>query len=69
MADIIFSVGERVIACGHYGWHLTPGAEYTVIKYEPEYPDHNFTWPAYVTVIGDHGKPVVAHTYRFKKVK
>mgnify|MGYP000879960009 CR=1 FL=1 len=69
MADIVFKIGEKVIATGSYNRHLTTGKEYTVTNYEPEYPDDHFTWPAYVTVIGDFGKPVTGHTYRFRKVQ
>lgn len=58
-------VGETVIATGGYSWHLTKGREYVVTKYEPEFRDTNFTWPAYVTVIGDSGKPVTGHAHRF----
>ncbi len=66
MADQKFEVGQKVIATGSYGWLLTQGKEYEVIKYEPEVRDPTFTWPAYVTVIGDSGKPVSGHAHRFR---
>jgi len=61
-----FHPGQEVVATGSYDYQLTAGKHYTVIKYEPPFPEHHFTWPAYVTVIGDQGKPVVGHTYRFR---
>ena len=42
------------------------GEGYDVVKYDPPYPDVNFTWPAYVEVIDDRGKLVAAHARRFK---
>lgn len=64
----MFAVGDKVIAVsnGSYNWLLTEGKEYTVVKYEPPHRDPTFTWPAYVTVLGDHGKPVTGHAHRFK---
>jgi hypothetical protein len=62
-----FEVGETVIATGWYNWSITSGKEYTVTKYQPEMREETFTWPAYVTVIDDTGKPLTGHTYRFKK--
>jgi hypothetical protein len=61
-----FPVGQKVIATGSYNWLLTEGKEYTVTKFEPEDPGPTFTWPAYVTVTGDSGKPVTGHTHRFR---
>lgn len=63
-----FTVGQVVIATSSYNWLLTEGKRYTVVKYEPEVyePEARFTWSAYVTVIGDSGKPVTGHTYRFR---
>ena len=71
IAEPVFEVGQVVVATGNYSWLLTEGKQYTVTKYEPECPDHaiGFTWPAYVTVIGDSGKPVTGHTYRFRAVE
>lgn len=71
MKDLVFTVGQVVVATGRldgYQNHLTAGKEYTVTKYEPKVPDANasFTWPAYVTVIGDLGEPITSHTYRFR---
>lgn len=61
-----FAVGQVVEATGSYGGTLTENKKYTVTKYEPEARDETFTWPAYVTVIGDYGQPVTGHTYRFR---
>ena len=65
----VFEVGQLVVATGSYNWLLTEGKQYVVIKYEPEQYDPTFTWPAYVTVIGDSGKPVTGHTHRFRALK
>ena len=62
----VFEVGDRVVAHCHYMWSLTPGKVYTVTEFTPELVGPTFTWPAYVTVIGDLGRPVTAHWYRFK---
>lgn len=71
MNEPIFTVGQKVIATGSYNWLLTEGKEYVVIDYSPSVSDTNaaFTWPAYVTVIGDSGKPVTGHTHRFKPME
>ena len=69
MAEPKFNVGQLVVATGSYTWLLTEGKQYVVINYEPEHYDPNFTWPAYVTVIGDSGKPVTDHTHRFRAVE
>lgn len=71
MNEPIFTVGQKVIATCNYMHQLTEGKQYTVIDYIPSARDSNaaFTWPAYVTVIGDSGKPVTGHTYRFKPVE
>lgn len=65
----VFEVGQTVVATGSYNWLLTEGKKYVVTKYEEECRTENFTWPAYVTVIGDSGEPVVGHTYRFRALK
>lgn len=67
----VFEVGQTVVATGSYNWLLTEGKRYTVVKYEPSVRDTeaNFTWPAYVTVIGDSGKRVTGHTHRFRALK
>ncbi len=62
----IFKAGQTVVSIGSYAYLLTEGKQYIVVKYEAECPDLNFTWPAYVTVIGDSGKPVTCHAYRFR---
>ena len=64
-----FKVGQIVEAIGSYMWQLTEGKKYTVTVYQPEVRDPTFTWPAYVTVIGDSGKPVTGHTHRFRAVQ
>ena len=69
MAEPKFNVGQLVVATGSYNWLLTKGKQYVVIKYEPAHYDPNFTWPAYVTVIGDSGNPVTGHTHRFRAVE
>lgn len=63
-----FEIGQRVIATGSYMHSLTEGKEYIVTGYQPEQRDTNFTWPEYVTVTGDLGKPVTGHAYRFRPV-
>ena len=68
MKDPVFTVGQQVVArfIGGYANHLTEGKVYTVTVYDPPTPTEvGFTFPAYVTVIGDWGKPVQSHTYRF----
>lgn len=67
MPDPVFEPGEVVIAAMNYGHNVTMGKEYTVTTYCPRSPESTFTWPAYVTVTGDNGKPATAHTYRFIK--
>lgn len=67
--DQVFVVDQVVVATGSYNWLLTEGKQYKVVKYEPECRDPTFTWPAYVTVIGDSGKPVTGHTHRFRPLK
>lgn len=71
MDEPVFEVGQVVEATCSYDWLLTKGKQYTVTHYQPSCPDLHigFTWPAYVTVIGDSGKPVTGHTYRFRAVQ
>lgn len=71
MAERVFEVGETVVATCSHAWHITEGKQYVVTKYEPPYPapDIGFTWPAYVTVIGDFGKSVTCHTHRFRRLE
>lgn len=64
--ESVFSVGQVVVATGSYCWHLTEGKKYTVVDYQPRQVGPTFTWPAYVTVIGDSGKKVTGHTHRFR---
>lgn len=67
--DPVFEVGDVVECVYADGYHFKIGKQYTVLKYEPRYPDTNFTWPAYVTVTGDNGKEAICHARRFKKVE
>lgn len=69
ITDPVFEVGDTVVCHADYGYPFTIGKQYTVLRYEPRYPDLNFTWPAYVHVIGDDGKKTVCHARRFKKVE
>jgi hypothetical protein len=63
-----FTVGQRVRATGSYMWSLTEGKEYEVIGYTPPSVHPHFTFPPYVTVMGDLDSPVTGHTYRFKAI-
>lgn len=63
--ETVFKVGQRVIATGSYMHQLTEGKEYTVIAVTPRLVGDTFTWPEYTTVIGDLGRPVIGHTWRF----
>lgn len=67
----VFEIGQVVVATGSYNWLLTEGKQYTVVKYEPRSTTEteNFTWPAYVSVIGDSGKKVVGHAHRFRALE
>lgn len=64
--DPIFTIGQAVIATGSYMHQLTEGKQYMVTGYEPELRGPTFTWPVYVTVIGDFGTPVTGHAHRFR---
>jgi hypothetical protein len=68
MTDPVFSVGDLVTPIYTSGYHLTMGNVYVVVKYDPPFPDDNFTWPAYVEIMDDNGKFAVAHARRFEKV-
>jgi hypothetical protein len=66
-----YTPGQRVVCISSGGcwWVLTEGATYTVVNYEPPYTDkeaRNYTWPAYLTVVGNEGKHVTAHAHRFR---
>ena len=65
----LFEVGQTVVATSGYNWLLTEGKKYVVTAYQPEVRDPTFTWPVYVTVIGDSGKPVTGHAHRFRALK
>ena len=65
----VFEFGQTVVATGSYNGLLTEGKQYTVVKYEPPFREPHFTWPVYVTVIGDSGKPVTGHAHRFRALR
>ena len=66
MTDPVFKVGDKVTPLYTSSYHLTMGKVYEVVTYDPPFSEETFTWPAYVKVIDDHGKCVVAHARRFK---
>ena len=68
MTDPVFTVGDKITPNYSSGYHLTMGKVYEVVKYDPPYPDENFTWPAYVQIHDDRGKLATAHARRFKPV-
>ncbi len=72
MTNDTFEKGEKVKALCNYAYQITEGKIYEVVKYEPEYCDRRngawFTWPAYLTVIGDDGEPITGHAHRFTKL-
>ena len=67
LSDTTFTPGDVVIATMNYGHNVTKDKEYTVTDFAPEAVNGAFTWPAYVTVLGDDSRPATAHTYRFRK--
>ena len=67
--DPVFEVGDVVVCVSANGYTLPRGKQYVVVKYEAEYPDSAFTWPAYVTIQSDQGRLFICHAYRFKKVE
>jgi hypothetical protein len=60
-------VGQVVIAHGRSYPGLTEGKEYTVVGYQPRDVGPSFTFPPYITVMGDHGSRVTAHCHRFRR--
>ena len=68
MHDPVFSVGDRITPIYSSGYHLTMGKVYEVVKFDPPFPDENFTWPAYVEFHDDRGVLVTAHARRFELV-
>ena len=62
----VFEVGQRVVTTGSYMWSLTEGEEYVVVEYRPSVCFPSFTFPPYVTVMGDLGRLVTGHTHRFR---
>jgi hypothetical protein len=67
--DAVFEIGQTVVAACDYAHQVVEGRRYRVVGYQPKCPTPNFTWPAYVTVIGDNGGKVTAHTHRFRALK
>lgn len=67
-SDPVFNQGDRVTPLYSSGYHLTMGKVYEVVKFDPPFPDENFTWPAYVQIHDDRGVLVTAHARRFKSV-
>ena len=63
-----FYEGQRVIATGSYGYLLTTGKEYEVVGVTPPLVLPYFTFPEYVSVIGDDGNLVTGHSHRFQPV-
>ena len=65
-----FTIGQTVKAVAVRGLHnITEGKTYTVTGYyEPVTMENGYTFPAYVTVQNDFGKPSQLHTHRFQAV-
>ncbi len=63
------NAGDIVVCRGSYGYHFTTGKQYTVVRYEPPFPDETYTWPAYVLIEDDSGKVVICHAHRFELMK
>lgn len=57
--------GDAIRCLGSRGYSLTAGEVYTVVEYQPECRDFNYTWPAYVRVLDDNGKSCWCHASRF----
>lgn len=64
--DPVFTIGQAVVATfpGPYR-NLTGGKEYRVAGYQARESQESFTWPAYVTVHDDYGKPTTCYAHRF----
>jgi hypothetical protein len=71
VAEPTFVPGQKVRAVASVGWSLTEGKEYTVVEVTPPcyHPHARFTFPVYVTVLNDQGKPRQWHTHRFQPVE
>lgn len=67
MSYEVFKAGERVVATCNYMHQITEGKTYEVVEYIERCVTPTFTWPPYVTVLGDFGKPVTGHTHRFRR--
>lgn len=63
----VFVKGQVVVATHIEGYrnHLTEGKEYVVVEYDPPCRVDNYTFSAYVTVVGDLGKYVICRAHRF----
>ena len=66
MCDPVFNQGDKITPIYTSGYHLTEGKVYKVVTYDPPFSEETFAWPAYVEVIDDRGKCVVAYARRFK---
>lgn len=49
--------------------NLTEGKEYDVVELIPRLITTHFTFPRYVSVIGDFGKTCTGHAYRFETIE
>jgi hypothetical protein len=62
-----FEVGALVKCVYSHGYGaLTEGRTYTVTEVEEPVRHNYFTFPEYVSVIGDHGKTITAYPHRFR---
>ena len=68
MTEPVFQVDQKITPLYTSDYAITMGKEYTVLKYEPQFADVNFTWPPYVHFVDDFGKKCVAHARRFKEI-
>jgi hypothetical protein len=60
--------GDLITCRSNTGYsQLTKGKQYRVEVYDPKTRTENFTWPAYVTVLGDDGNPLCCHAHRFEE--
>ena len=57
--------GDVVVCRDPSGYLLTEGKEYTLVEYSPRCAIDGFVWPAYVTVVDDRNRQVMAHANRF----
>jgi len=64
-----FTTGQQVRAAMNHGWRITEGRLYEVVETIPRLVTPTFTFPEYVVVLDDNGKPCTCYTYRFKAVE